>query len=218
MNLDTFEIQRAREGRDLGGSKKLSVAMRTRLAAGGAVAALAATTVLVATPSAEARPATLRSSYSCATALGPQVMKVTIRLNLPPKVKRGKKVAARPVNLTVVVPASLVDPMRDLLGISALSGSASSIRYTVGSKSVPLTKVRIPKTTVPKSGAMVLRAKGVAGAFKAPKKRGRYVVRIPKSFVFNANNQNGQPVPSSPFTCTVAKGAPTKLGTIRVVK
>ena len=112
----------------------MSVAMRTRLAAGGATAALAVTTVLVAAPSAEAKPAKLKSSYSCATALGAQVMKVTIRLNLPAKVKKGKKVAARPVKLTVVVPESLVDPMRDLLGISALSGSASAIKYTVGAK------------------------------------------------------------------------------------
>ncbi len=216
--MDTFEIHRAREGRDLGGSKNVTTAMRTRIAAGGATVALAATTVLVAAPSADAKPATLKSSYSCATVLGAQKMAVTVKLNLPAKVKRGKRVAARPVNLTVVVPESLVSPMRDLLGISALSGSASSIKYTVGAKKVALSKVRIPRTAVPASGSMVLKATGVAGGFKAPKKRGKLVVRIPRSFVFNASNQNGQAVPSSPFTCTIVKGAPTRLGAIKVVK
>lgn len=199
----------------------MSTATRTRLArltAGGATAALAATSVLVAAPAADAKPASLKSSYSCATALGDQAMSVTIKLDLPAKVKRGKKVAARPVRMTVVVPETLVTPMRDLLGITALSGSASSIKYTVGAKRVPLKKVRIPRTTVPTSGAMILRAKGVAGAFKAPRKTGRLTVRIPRTFVFNALNQAGQPVPSSPFTCTLASGAPTKLGTIKVVR
>jgi len=145
-------------------------------------------------------------------------MGVTIRLDLPAKAKKGKSVAARPVKLTVVVPESLVTPMRDVLGISALSGSASNIKYRVGSKSVPLTKVNIPKTAVPASGPMVLKAKGVAGGFKAPKKKGKLVVSIPRSFTFNASNQDGQPVPSSPFDCTLASGAPTKLGSIKVVK
>lgn len=196
----------------------MSVAKRTRLAAVGGTAALAATTVLVAAPAAEAKPASLESSYTCATALGDQTMGVTIKLDLPAKAKKGKKVAARPVKLTVVVPETLVTPMRDLLGISALSGSASSIKYQVGKLQVPLKNVTIPKTPVPASGPMTLKAKGVAGAFKAPKKKGKVVVSIPKSFTFNASNQDGQPVPSSPFSCSVASGAPTKLGTIKVVK
>lgn len=120
--------------------------------------------------------------------------------------------------MTVVVPESLVTPMRDVLGIKALSGSASSIKYQVGAKKVALSNVKIPRTTVPKSGSMVLKAKGTAGGFKAPKKTGRLTVSIPRSFVFNASNQDGQPVPSSPFTCSVASGAPTKLGSIKVVK
>ena len=196
----------------------MTTAMRTRLAAVGGTAALAATTVLVAAPAAEAKPASLKSRYTCATALGDQTMGVTIRLDLPAKVKKGKKVAARPVRMTVVVPESLVTPMRDLLQIKALSGSASNIKYRVGSKAVPLKNVTIPKTTVPASGPMTLKAKGVAGAFKAPKKKGKLVVTIPRSFTFNASNQDGQPVPSSPFGCTIASGAPTKLGKIKVVK
>jgi hypothetical protein len=70
---------------------------------------------------------------------------------------------------------------------------------------------------VPDSGGMTLKAKGIANGFKAPKKPGSYVVSIPKAFTFNALNQDGQPVPTSPFPCAVADGAPTKLGTLKVV-
>ena len=190
----------------------------SRLAAIGATAALAAGTVLVAAPAAQARPISLKTNYACETVLGDQAMKVTIKMDLPAKVKRGSKVKARPVNMTVVVPESLVTPMRDILGITALSGSASAIKYSVGSQKIPLSKVKIPLTTVPDSGSMTLKAKGVANGFKAPKKPGTYTVRIPKSFTFNANNQDGDPVPSSPFPCSVPSGSPTKLGTLKVVR
>lgn len=194
----------------------MSMRMPARLAALGATAALVGGTALVAAP-AEAKPASLKSSYTCTTALGDQTMAVTVKLDLPTKVKRKKPVADRPVKMTVVIPESLVTPMRDVLGISALSGSASDITYSVGSKKVPLANVTIPRTDVPDSGTMTLQARGTAKGFKL-KKPGKYVVKIPSSFTFNADNQDGQPVPSSPFPCSVANGAPTKLGTIQVTR
>ena len=186
------------------------------LATLAATTALAAT-VLVAAPSAEAEPVSLKSSYTCATILGDQAVAVTTRLDLPTKVKKGVKVKDRPVRMIVVLPEALVTPMRDVLGITALSGSATDIKYSVGSKKVPLAKVKIPRTDVPASGSMTLRASGIAKGFTL-KKTGRYVVRIPKSFTFNAQDQNGDPVPSSPFSCAVTDGAPTKLGSIKVVR
>lgn len=189
-----------------------------RLAALGAVASLAGAAVLVATPAAEAKPASLKSNYTCTTALGDQSMDVTIKINLPAKAKKGSKVAARPVKMTVVLPESLVTPMRDVLGITAISGSASKIKYAVGSTKVPLSKVKIPETQVPDSGGMTLKASGTANGFKAPKKPGKYVVSIPTSFTFNAYNQDGDAVPTSPFPCAVTDGAPTKLGKLTVVK
>ncbi len=194
----------------------MSMRMPARLAALGATAALVGGTALVAAP-AEAKPVSLKSSYTCTTALGDQTMAVTIKIDLPTKVKRKKAVADRPVRMTVVIPESLVTPMRDILGISALSGSASDITYSVGSKKVALAGVTIPRTDVPDSGAMTLQARGMAKGFKL-KKPGKYVVKIPSSFTFNADNQDGQPVPSSPFPCSVADGAPTKLGTIKVTR
>ena len=194
----------------------MPIRMPARLAALGATAALVGGTFLVAAP-AEAKPVSLKSSYTCATALGDQTMAVTIKIDLPTKVKRKKPVASRPVKMTVVIPESLVTPMRDILGITALSGSASDITYSVGAKSVALANVKIPRTDVPDSGTMTLQASGTAKGFKLTKP-GKYVVKIPTSFTFNADNQDGQPVPSSPFPCSVADGAPTKLGTIKVTR
>lgn len=198
-------------------SIRMPARLAPRLAALGASAALAGGTFLVAAPAAEAAPVSLKSSYTCGTALGDQTMAVTIKIDLPAKVKRGKPVASRPVKMTVVVPETLVTPMRDVLGITALSGSANDIRYSVGAKKVPLANVKIPRTDVPDSGAMTLHASGTAKGFRLTKP-GRYVVKIPTSFTFNAANQDGQPVPSSPFPCTVADGAPTKLGVIKVTR
>lgn len=191
--------------------------MPARPLAALAATALATTALVAAAPAAEAKPASLKSAYTCATALGDQAMDVTIRIDLPAKVKKGAQVKDRPVNMTVVVPESLVSPMRDLLGITALSGSASNIKYTVGATKVPLKNVKIARTDVPESGAMTLKAKGVAAGFTI-KKPGTYTVSIPKAFTFNANNQDGEPVPSSPFGCSVAGDAPTKLGSIKVTR
>ncbi len=191
--------------------------MSARPLAALAATALATTALVATAPAAEAKKVSLKSAYSCATALGDTPMDVTITIDLPTKVKKGAKVKDRPVNLKVVVPESLVSPMRDLLGISALSGSASKIKYSVGSTKVPLKNVKIPRTTVPESGAMTLKAKGVASGFTL-KKPGKYTVKIPQAFTFNANNQDGNPVPSSPFGCSLADGAPSKLGTIKVTK
>lgn len=191
--------------------------MPARTLAALAASAVAATTVLVAAPAAEAKPASLKSQYSCATVLGETPMDVTIKIDLPAKVKRGTKVKDRPVNMKVVVPESMVTPMRDLLNITALSGSASKIKYAVGSMRLPLKHVKIARTAVPESGAMTLKAKGVAQGFTL-KKPGTYAVKIPQQFTFTANNQDGEPVPSSPFGCAVADGAPTKLATIKVTR
>lgn len=193
-------------------------ARSTRLAALGATTALAAGSVLVAAPAAQAKPVSLKSNYTCATALGDQSLDVTIKIDLPAKVKKNSKVKSRPVNMIVKLPESLVSPMRDILGITEISGSASAIKYSVGSKKIPLSKVKIAKTAVPGSGGMTLKAKGTANGFKAPSKPGKYTVKIPGGFTFNALNQDGQPVPTSPFPCTLTKGSPSKLGTIKVVK
>ncbi|HEU5038563.1 MAG TPA: DUF6801 domain-containing protein [Nocardioides sp.] len=188
-----------------------------RMTALAAAAGLVASTGLVATSTVAASAASVQTQYTCATALGDQTMDVAIRLALPKTVKKNRKVAARPVRMSVVLPEPLVTAMRDVLLITSLSGSASDLTYSVGSKKVPLKNVTIPSTDVPASGAMTLLAKGTAQGFRL-RKPGRYVVRAPRAFMFAADGQDGQPLPGSPFPCTVATGAPTKMGTIRVVR
>ncbi|GAA4691767.1 DUF6801 domain-containing protein [Nocardioides conyzicola] len=189
--------------------------MRTRFAAVGGTAALAAAAVLVAAPAAEAKTASLKSSYSCQTDFGAQEVGVTTTMVLPAKVKKNKLVAAKPVKLLVVIPESLATLMRTV-GITSLSGSASGVKASVGTTKVAVKGVKFPATNVPASGPMKIKAAGTASAFKI-KKPGTYVVSIPKSFKFTAKDQNGNPLLNN-APCTVVKGAPTKLGKLKVVK
>ena len=150
-------------------------------AAVAATTALAASTVLVGTGAAEAKPASLKSTYTCeASVLGDQDVAVTTKIDLPATVKKGQRVADRVVKMTVVLPETLVSPLRDLLGVSELSGTATKIKYSVGSAQIPLKKVKLAPTPVPDSGPMTLRAKGIAQGFTI-KKPGTYTVKIPQA-------------------------------------
>lgn len=166
-----------------------------------------------------AKPSSLKTTYSCeASLLGAQDVGVTIKLDLPAKVKKGAKVGSRPVKMTVVLPASLVDPLRDLLMVDELSGEATAIKYAVGAKKIPLKGVKLAPTAVPDSGPMTLQAKGVAGGFKAPSKPGTAAVKVPSTFTFTARDGDGNVIGGSGFPCSVGDGAPTKLGSIKVTK
>lgn len=192
--------------------------MRVRPFAALAATSLAATTLVAAAP-VQAKPASVKTTYTCeASLLGAQDVGVTIRLDLPAKVKKGASVGSRPVKLTVVLPESLVGPLRDLLMVDELSGEATAIKYAVGSKKVPLKNVKLAPTTVPDSGPMTLEAKGVAGAFKAPTKPGTAAVKVPSSFTFTARDADGAVIGGSGFPCAVADGAPTRLGSIKITK
>lgn len=196
--------------------------MSARPLAALAATALAATTLVAAAPAhaqTQAKPASLKTNYTCeASVLGAQDVGVTIRIDLPTKVKKGKAVASRPVNMSVVLPASLVDPLRDILGVDELSGDATAIKYAVGSQKIPLKNVKLAPTTVPDSGPMTLKAKGVAGGFKAPKKPGTAVVKVPSSFTFTARDSDGSVIGGSGFPCALTDGAPSKLGSIKITK
>ena len=193
--------------------------MSARPLAALAATALAATALVGTAPAAEAKKASLATTYTCeASILGAQQVGVTMKLDLPAKVKKGKAVAARPVTMSVELPESLVGPLRDILGVEELSGQATAIKYTVGSTKVPLKKVKLVPTAVPDSGSMTLKAKGVSAAFKAPKKPGKLAVKVPSTFTFTARDGDGAVIGGSGFPCAVADGAPTKLGSIKVTK
>ena len=193
--------------------------MSARPLAALAATALVSTALVGAAPAAQAKKASVKTTYTCeASVLGAQDVGVVIKLNMPAKVKKGKPVAKRAVNMNVTLPESLVGPLRDLLGVEELSGNASKIKYSVGSTKIPLSKVKLAKTAVPDSGPMTLKAKGVANGFKAPKKPGTYVIKAPGTFTFTARDGSGSVIGGSGFPCSLADGAPAKLGSIKVVK
>ena len=196
----------------------MSVAMRTRLAAVGGTAALAATTVLVAAPAAEAKPASLQSSYTCATALGAQTMGVTIKLDLPGKVKKGKKVAARPVKMTVVVPETLVTPMRDLLGISALSGLGEQHQVPGRQAAGAAEEREHPEDAGPGQRPDDPQGEGRRRRVQGAEEEGQARRQHPEVVHVQREQPRRPAGASSPFSCSVASGAPTKLGSIKVVK
>ncbi len=180
------------------------------------VTAIAVTAFVTSVPAAEAKPASITTSYVCGSPFGNQVVSGTSTVNLPAKVRSGTKLAERPVRIRMVLPAAIVSAMRDILGITAISGKATGASYTVGNKLVPLTNLVLPRTPLPARGPVTLNATGVAKGFRLTR-AGTYAVKVPTSFRLYAYNQAGQAIPGSPLSCTLASGAPSKLGTITVV-
>ncbi|RYI99257.1 MAG: hypothetical protein EON52_26295 [Actinomycetales bacterium] len=78
--------------------------------------------------------------------------------------------------------------------------------------------MKLAPTAVPDSGPMTLKAKGVAGGFKAPAKPGALTVKVPSTFTFTARDASGAAIGGSGFPCSLADGAPSKLGSIKVTK
>ncbi len=181
-----------------------------------AISTIAATALVAAGPAAEAKPASITTSYACATPFGPQTVAGTTSVNLPARVRSGDKVSDRRVQVRVVVPAAFVAAAREFLGVTAISGKATDAFYRVGAKKVALTGLRLPRTALPARGPLTLRATGVAKGFQLTKP-GTYAVKVPLSFRLHAANQDGEPIPGTPLSCSLASGAPSKLGTIKVV-
>ena len=185
------------------------------LLASAAVTAIAATALVATVAPAEAKPASITTSYTCGTPVGPQTVSGTTSVNLPTRVKVGKKLADRPVHVRVTVPAEFVAAAR-MFGITAISGRATRASYRVGAQKIPLTKLVLPRTTLPASGPLTLKATGVAKGFRLTK-AGTYAVQVPASFRIQAADQDGRTFPGGPLPCTLASGAPSKLGTITAV-
>jgi hypothetical protein len=183
--------------------------------ASAAVATIAATALVATVPAAEARPSSITTSYACSTPFGPQTVSGTTSVNLPAKVRRGDKVADRRVQVQVVLPAAVVAAARDFLGVTAISGKATNAFYRVGAKKIALTRLVLPRTALPARGPLTLKATGVAKGFRLTSP-GTYAVKVPLSFRLHAADQHGQPIPGTPLVCSLASGAPSKLGTIKV--
>ncbi|WP_182526067.1 DUF6801 domain-containing protein [Nocardioides dongkuii] len=187
---------------------------KTRIAALGAGFALAAGALVSVAPAAQA--ASVKSDFSCDTeALGAQVLSVTTKVKLPAKVKKGKTVGSKKVTMVVVLPQGLTDALR-FIGVTELSGSATGVKAKVGKTSFAVKGVKFTDVKVPASGPMKITAKGTTAAFKI-KKPGSYTISIPKKFDFSSTTQNGDPL-TNEAPCSLVKGQPTKLGTLKVTK
>ena len=106
--------------------------------------------------------------------------------------------------------------MRQYLGVTAISGKATKASYRIGAKKVPLTGLVLPETRLPARGSVTLMATGTAKGFTLSNP-GTYAVKVPLSFRLHAANQDGEPIPGTPLSCALASGAPSKLGSIKVV-
>lgn len=191
-----------------------SARLIARLSAGLA-SGLVAVALVPAVPAVAAKGAvTLTSTYTCESPAGSGSSQVRIATSLPGSVKAGSRVKARALQASITVPPELVDYLRQY-GVESISGSVKDARYRVGAKKVGLTTV-LPTTPVPASGGMTLRGKGRAGAFSIATP-GTYAVRIPASFVakVTARTRSFGDVRAA-LTCTLAKGAPSKLGSLKV--
>lgn len=161
---------------------------------------------------------TLTTSYTCdAGSYGGGTSDVTVRVDLPRRVKKGEPVPGRRITFKIVVPEDLVETMRSY-GVDSVSGTSSDATYRVGTKKHPIRNLAIPETAVPADGAMVLKGAGRAAGF-TPRELGRFPVKVPVSFTADAT-AHGTPLGNVGVTiaCSLDAGAPAKLATLRVVR
>lgn len=185
-----------------------------RAAATGTAVAIGLGGALVAAAPADAAKVT--TSYTCGTLIGDKTFPVTIGFKIPASVKTGSQVKARTVNASLTLPSDLVDGLR-FIGVTKISGTASKMSYRVGKKAVGIKNVKLAETPVPASGPMKISAKGTAKGFTAGAP-GSYSIKVPKSFDFNAKDQDGDALPGSPISCSLASGAKAKIGTLKVTR
>jgi hypothetical protein len=187
--------------------------LTSRIAALGAAVAVGTAGLVAVSPTADAVSG--KANYTCTTSIGDQTVAVTTKVSWPKKATKGTKVAAKKVTLSVVLPQSLTDLLRNV-GVTSLSGTAKGVKAKVGTVAVPLKGVGFEDQAVPASGTMKIKATGTASAFKL-KKVGTQAVSIPKAFKFTAIDQNGNAlIANSP--CGLDDGQKSKIGSIKVTK
>jgi hypothetical protein len=187
----------------------------TRVAAVAATTALAAAGLVgTATTSANAaKAAPLATTYSCSTPLGDLELPVTLSTTLPTSAKANKTIPAKTVTIGVTVGADLVGAASGLLGATGLGGSVAG-DILAGKTKVGMTGTMPTTDIVDPFAALEMAGTGKTKAFKLAK-AGTYVVKAPKTITFTPTNQDGEPL-IGPMPCTLANGAPSKLGSIKV--
>ncbi len=185
------------------------------------VAALVAVLpVLVAAPAGAANdqdPRTIdkQTVYTCSSdVLGTGDFETFVRVQLPRTVTAGKKMAARPIDLSIVVPEEMTQTLRDY-GVQEVSGRSDDATYKVGKKKRKIRRLEIPATEVPAEGLMILEGTGTAQAVRL-NEIDTYPVKLPKKFTA-AVSATGAFAYDDDLTCRIAEGAKTKIGSVRVV-
>lgn len=190
----------------------MTTRLTSRIAALGAALAVGSAGLIAVSPTADAAIAG-KAGYTCQTSFGAQAATVTTKLPLPKSAKRGTKVPAKKVVLTVQLSEDLAAALRGF-GITSLSGSAEKATAKVGSLKLPLVGIAFKDQAVPASGPMKITAVGKTAPLKL-KKKGTQAVSIPKSFLFSAQDQNGNPLIAD-STCALDAGQKSKIGSIKV--
>ena len=191
---------------------------RRRAASFAALAALIALvcSLLVATAPARAELRRLTTTYDCeAGSFGSGSSAVTVKVDLPDRVRAGRQVDARRITFRIVVPDELVDQLRG--NAEAVSATATA-KYRVAALRIPIRNLTVPRTEVPAEGDMVLRGSGRAAAFTISDP-GRYAVKVPRGLVADVT-AHGTAFGDVhvDMTCGLATGAPARISTLRVVR
>lgn len=157
----------------------------------------------------------LTLDYDC-EALGESgVAEVFARMQLPRTVRAGTKMAARTLDLTIVVPEQLVQTMREA-GVERISGESRGATYSVGPHIRRIRDLQLPLTDVPPPDElMVVQAQGVAQAVRLEETRTE-PVRLPGELTAEVDLE-GAASATVDLACSLVQGERRKIGSVKVV-
>lgn len=195
-----------------------SSTLRRRTAATGAAGLIALGGLAVGFVSPADATTAPATKYSCTSPVLPAPVPASVvgSVKLPTRIKAGKSMAGLPAVMRVTLPDVLIHGLATQLGFTKLGGTVKNAALQVGkTNKLPLGTLTIPSTPVPPSGQdMKLKASGkTAKSAHAPKRVGKYTVKMPKSFTFNPKSD--AKVQTGPLACTLA-GKAGSFGTLRV--
>lgn len=152
--------------------------------------------------------------YSCESALGDGDIAVSVRVLLPKTTVAGRKLAARPMDLTFVVPEEMTQALRDQ-GVEEVSGESEDATYSIGNKTRDIKDLVLPPTPVPDQGPLTLEGQGLAQAVRLTRVAS-YPVRLPELFTATVTVSGGFDATTT-LTCALADGESAKLTSLKVV-
>jgi hypothetical protein len=158
----------------------------------------------------------LTTSYTCTSDYGSGTSAVTVAVDLPRRSKVGRKLKARPIDLSMMVPEEMVAELRRY-GVDAVSGSSSDAAYRIRKRTRPIRDLVLPRTAVPATGPMTLVGSGRAAAYRF-KARGKHPVRVPLAFTAHATAHGVDYFGdvAVELSCTLNQGAAQRIAVIRV--